>query len=536
MMSSSVLRWTVFQAGLFVACFVPNMYKKQINPVVSTLRIDRREYRIGCGIFGAINFRSQHVFPSVYWGLRAQNHRGHQSHGFLTYHEEKFHIYRNLDLVPKIKTSAVQEWCGRLPGHIGIGNVRYTTSGKCDEISLIKGTQPVTASTDGLEIALSFNGNIVNATQFKKEICRKFPKLTYSCDSDILCHKLLLELKKSRDLKAAVETCMKSFDGAFSVTGLTGDGDLFAFKDPHGIKPLCAGHNHEKTTLAFSSETVGLDINNFERDFELEPGELVRASKDGFERTQIIKKPQKAFCAFEYAYFARPDSRFDGRHVYEIREDFGRNIVREYTEISEDADIVLSVPETGDDPAMGVHEESGLKWERAARRHRYVTERAFILLNNDRFSTIDRKVNILGSKVEGKRVILTEDSIVRGDTTKVIIEKMRRAGAKKVYMFVTFPRIIGPCLYGIDMSTYGQLIGSKNNTEEIAKIIGADAVCYQSIDGLVRATGHKRDELCLACITGKYPTPLAQKIADIMRQKFLNGYVEKNRIYESNEC
>jgi amidophosphoribosyltransferase len=419
-----------------------------------------------------------------------------------------------------------------MPGHIGIGNVRYTTSGKCDDTSLIQGTQPVTASIDGIKLALSFNGNIVNTLQLKKEMTQNFQDFICSCDSDLVCHKMLLELKKGKDLKSVVSTCMQNFDGAFSVTGITGNGDFFAFKDKHGIKPLCAGHSPDGKTLAFSSETVSLDINGFVRDFELEPGELVTVSKDGFKRIQIIKNPRKAFCAFEYAYFARPDSRFDGKYVYEIREEFGRNIVREYPELAKDADIILSVPETGDDPAMGVHEESGLRWERASRRHRYVTERAFILLNRERYNTIDRKVNILGSKVDGKRVIMTEDSIVRGDTTKVIIKKVRRAGAKKVYMFVTFPRIIGPCFYGIDMSTYGQLIGSKHNADEIAKIIGADAVCYQSIDGLVRATGQTKDQLCLACITGKYPTPLAQKMADEMKQKFLNGYEEKGRIYE----
>jgi amidophosphoribosyltransferase len=210
-------------------------------------------------------------------------------------------------------------------------------------------------------------------------------------------------------------------------------------------------------------------------------------------------------------------------------------MVSEYPEIMKDADIILSVPETGDDPAMGVHEASGLKWERASRRHRYVTERAFILLDKERWSTIDRKINILGSKVKGKRLIVTEDSIVRGETTKVTIEKLRKAGAKKIYMLVTFPRIIGPCFYGIDMATYGQLIGSKHNAQEIAKIIGADAVCYQSIDGLIRATGHTRRQLCLACITGNYPTPLAQKMADKMKKKFLNGFEEKERIYETCE-
>src|SRR3972149_2129489 len=385
------------------------------------------------------------------------------------------------------------------------------------------------------QVLVAVNGNIVNTLQLKKEMNQHFPDFLCTCDSDLVCRKLLLELEKSKDLTSAVNACMQSLDGAFSVTGITGNGDFFAFKDPYGIKPLCAGHSPDRTIYAFSSETVSLDMNGFVRDFELEPGELVKVSKDGFERIQIVKNPRKAFCAFEFAYFARPDSRFDGKFVYEIREDFGRNIVHEYPEIVNDADIILSVPETGDDSAMGVHEASGLRWDRASRRHRYVTERAFILLNDERFSTIDRKVNILGSKVEGKRVIITEDSIVRGDTTKVIIEKIRKAGAKKVYMFVTFPRIIGPCFYGIDMSTYGQLIGSRHSTEEIAKIIGADAVCYQSIDSLVRATGESHDNLCMACITGKYPTPLAQKMADEMKTRFLNGYEEKGRIYETDQ-
>ncbi|MEM2253971.1 MAG: amidophosphoribosyltransferase, partial [Candidatus Bathyarchaeia archaeon] len=168
-------------------------------------------------------------------------------------------------------------------------------------------------------------------------------------------------------------------------------------------------------------------------------------------------------------------------------------------------------------------------------RHRYVTERAFILLEKERYTTIDKKINILASKVKGKRVIVVDDSIVRGDTTKVTIEKLRMMGAKKVYIFVTFPRIVGPCFYGIDMATYSQLIGAKHTPEEIAKIIGADAVCYQSIDGFVKATGFKRDELCLGCLTGEYPTPLAQKIAATIKKRFLEGLEETGRLYEIPE-
>jgi amidophosphoribosyltransferase len=490
---------------------------------------------IGCGIFGAINYDKQPVFPYVYWGLRAQNHRGHQSHGFLTYNNGEFFAYKSLDLVPKVKSNAIQEWFGRLPGSIGIGNVRYTTSGKCDEVSILQGTQPVTASVDGIKLALSFNGNIVNTLPLKKEMTENFSEFLYNCDSDIVCHKMLLGLKRGKNLEAAAREVMESLDGAFSVTGITGEGEFFAFKDQHGIKPLCAGHDPNTKTFAFSSETVSFDMNSFVRDFELNPGELVIASPDGFKRTQVIKNPKQAFCAFEYAYFARPDSRFDGRYVYEIREAFGRNLVKEYPKEIKDGDIIMSVPETGDDPAMGVHEASGLRWERASRRHRYVTERAFILLNTERFSTIDKKINILGSKVDGKNVIITEDSIVRGDTTKIIIDKLRKAGAKKIYVFVTFPRIIGPCFYGIDMSSYGQLVGSRHTPEEIAKIIGADGVCYQSLEGLIGATGQTENELCLACVTGKYPTPCAQKMADAMKKRFLEGYEEKGRIYESEE-
>jgi amidophosphoribosyltransferase len=493
------------------------------------------QLKIACGVFGAINFDGQPIFSYVYWGLRAQNHRGHQSHGFLTYSNGKFYVHRSLDLVPKIKASAIQEWFGRLPGHIGIGNVRYTTSGKTDEKSLIRGTQPVTASKNGFRLAISFNGNVVNTFRLKKEISNEFPNFSYECDADLICHKLLKELAKSKDLASAVKLCMQEIEGAFSVAGVTSDGKFFAFKDPHGIRPLCAGHGDGGKTYAFSSESVGLDINGLCRDFEVEPGEFVTVSEGGFKRERLVSSERKAFCAFEFAYFARPDSIFDKRYVYEIREEFGRNLVRENPDIVGDADMVISMPETGDDAALGVHEESGLRWERATRRHRYVTERAFILLNKERYATIDKKINILASKVNGKRVIVVDDSIVRGDTTRITVEKLRRMGAKKVYLFVTFPRIISPCFYGIDMATYGQLIGAKHTPEEIAKIIGADAVCYQSIDGLVRATGFRREELCLGCLTGEYPTPLAQKIADEMKKRFLEGFEETGRLYEIPE-
>ena len=487
--------------------------------------------KAACGVFGAQDFKQGSVFPYIYWGLRSQNHRGHQSHGFITF-DGKFNLYKDLDLVPKIKREDLRSWLTKLPGYVGIGSVRYTTSGGTDEHSLIRGTQPFLAEMDKAKVAISFNGNIVNNSRLKREVKEKFPGFSYECDAELVCRKLLLGLMENGDLASSVTACMREIEGAFSVTGITQEGKLFAFKDPYGIRPLCCGHSEDGKIHAVSSETVGLDINGFEHGFEVERGQLVIASEDGFAREQLVKCEKKAFCGFEFAYFARPDSRLGDRYVYEVREDFGRNLARQYPEITEDADIIISIPQTADDAAYGFHEETGIRWERASRRHRYVTERAFILLPRERHSTIDRKINILDRRLRGKNVVVVEDSIVRGDTTKTIVRKLRSKGAKRINLFITFPRIIGPCFYGIDMATYGELIGSKHEAEEIAEIIGADTVNYQSLDGFISATGFTRDELCLGCITGEYPTPLAQKIADEMKERFERGYEETGRIYE----
>jgi amidophosphoribosyltransferase len=484
-----------------------------------------------CGVFGAQDLSGGPVFPYIYWGLRSQNHRGHQSHGFLTF-DGDFHVRKGLDLVPKLKSKDVEKWLRDLPGYVGVGNVRYTTSGGTDERSLVEGTQPFLTSTDKKRMAVSFNGNIVNTAQLTKEIRRQFPGFCYECDGELICRKLLLGLLKNHDLHSSVKTCMKEVEGAFSVAGVTQKGELFAFRDPYGVRPLCCGNGNHREIRAVSSETVGLDINGFEHSFEVKPGEFVAVTRDGFEREQLVECERRALCAFEFAYFARPDSRLGDQFVYEVREKFGQNLGREYPEIAANADIILSMPETGDDSALGLHEETGVRWERATRRHRYVTERAFILLPEERHSTIDRKINILDHKISGKTVVVTEDSIVRGDTTKVVVKKLRRMGAKKVYLFITFPRIIGPCFYGVDMATYGELIGSRYGAEEIARIIDADAVCYQSVAGFVKATGFDKNELCLGCVTGEYPTPLAQRLADKMKKRFENGHKEIGRIYE----
>ncbi|MFZ7137605.1 MAG: amidophosphoribosyltransferase [archaeon] len=485
-----------------------------------------------CGVFAAKDFTDKPVFPYIYWGLRSQNHRGHQSHGITTF-DGQFHTHKCLDLVPKIKQKDLDSWLVDLPGPVGIGHVRYSTSGGTDYDSLVKSTQPILEKKGEKEVAIAFNGNVVNTPDIVKEIQAEQPNFHFNYDAELITKKLLRG-GKNWDLETSVKKCMKEIEGAFSVTGLTEAGELFAFRDPQGIRPLCCGCSKNGTTCAVSSETVGLDINCFDFSFEVNPGELVVAQKDGFERKQLCTGERKALCAFEFAYFARPDSKLGDRYVYEAREAFGRNFAWEFPETTSKVDIIMSMPETGNDAAYGYHELTGIRWERASRRHRYVAERAFILLSDQRHTTIDRKINIVDHQLTGKNVAVVDDSIVRGDTTKVVVNKLRQMGANKVFLFITFPRIIGPCFYGVDMATYRELIGSQHDAEEIAEIVGADAVHYQSVEGLVKATCLPKEELCLGCITGKYPTPLAQKLADEMKARFESGYSEKGRIYENS--
>ncbi len=479
-----------------------------------------------CGVFGVKCAGNKGAFVPLYWGLVAQNHRGHESYGFLTY-SEGFKRYVDLGLVPRIEKEELIRWNILLPGGVGIAHVRYGTSGRRDVYSHLKDAQPMVVANGKAKLGVAFNGNLVNIGWLREIVSKTNMKLKTYSDTELLSRYLAGNMGGST--AEGIVRCMNDIEGAYSVLGLKSDGELFAFRDPLGIRPLCLGASRDGAVTAVSSETVGLDINDLDVIGDVEPGEAVIFSKDSVERQRLVKCNRRAFCGFEFSYFARPDSIINGRTVYSVREEFGRNLGRRYQEIVRDADVIISIPETADDAAYGLHEETGLRWERALRRHRYVTQRAFILESDDRTTTIDRKINVVNGSLRGKRVIVVEDSIVRGDTTKTIIKKLRERGAEKVYMFVTFPRITHPCFYGIDMATFTELIGFSHDERGIAKQIGADAVCFQSIDDYVRATGMQGKDLCMACACGKYPTELAQKIADRSRTSVS---LDRNRVYE----
>jgi amidophosphoribosyltransferase len=478
--------------------------------------------REGCGVYG-VHLERGEALPYLYWGLLAQNHRGHQSHGFAV-HNGGIRVFRELGLIPPISDITSRPGIGELSGRVGIGNVRYATSGACDEASLRRDAMPISMSAGGRSVAISLNGNIVNIRDLRGEFGEG------GSDAHIVCRLLLDGILEAGSLEEGVKRCMERLEGSFSITGLTGEGVLFAFKDPHGFKPLCYGGGDG--VFAFSSESVGLDINGIERMGEVEPGELIVVDGASPSREQVLQCRRRAFCAFEFAYFARPDSIFGERYVYEVRRDFGVNLASRYSETASRCDIVISLPETANDAAYGFHEESGLPWEMATRRHRYVTQRAFIMGPEERENIVYRKVNILKPKIAGKRIAVVDDSIVRGDTTRSAVKRLRAAGAKEIHLFITFPRIIGPCFYGVDMATFGELIGARLTPEEIAEELGADSVNYQPIEDFVEATGMGMDELCLGCVTGEYPTPTANRMARETRERLLSGEKEYGRIYE----
>ncbi|MDI9643698.1 MAG: amidophosphoribosyltransferase [Candidatus Verstraetearchaeota archaeon] len=482
-----------------------------------------------CGVYSVVSTGEGDAFVPLYWGLVAQNHRGHESYGFLTY-SDGLKRYVDLGLVPRIEREEILRWQMLLPGKRGVAHVRYGTSGKRDVYSHLKDAQPMVVSQGRSKLGLAFNGNLVNIGWLRGLLAGKVPKMKATSDTELLCR--YMALKANGGIMEAIRSCMEEVEGAYSVVGLRSNGELFVFRDPLGIRPLCIGRSKDGTITAVSSETVGLDINSFSLIGEVEPGEAIVFGTNGngmVERERLAKCPRRALCGFELSYFSRPDSLINGKPVYKTREEFGRNLGKRYQEYVRKADLIVSIPETAEDAAYGLHEETGLRWERALRRHRFVTHRAFILESEDRKVTIDRKINIGDGELRGKRIIVVEDSIVRGDTTKTIIGKLRERGAEEVYMFVTFPRITHPCFYGIDMATFTELIGFRNDEAAIAKQIGADAVCYQPLEDFVRATGIGAENLCMACVTGRYPTELAQRIADSVKPKVGN---DGKRIYE----
>ena len=444
------------------------------------------------------------------------NHRGQQSYGLLVHHDG-FRSVKGLGPLPE----SLPRGARRFFGDRGIGHVRYVTSGGYTRKQMLVDAQPCVVEHSGRRLAIAYNGNVANSVEFRRSLERRGIELHCTSDAELIAYEILLSLGEG--LAGAASRLASRVDGAYSLVGMTDDGTLFALRDPMGIKPLFYGSSPELTMIA--SETVALDINGLSSS-PVAPGELLIVSGGEVTGRRITGSGRANLCAFEYAYFARPDSRLDdGRYVYEVRRELGRRLARRHPDVVERIDIVVPVPETAVDAAYGFHEETGKPMEPVIVRNRFVRHRAFMASPASRAEILAKKYNVIAGRASGRRIALMDDSIVRGDTLKVIISMLREAGAREVHVFSTFPKIVGPCFYGVDMATYGELIGFNRDEEGVAQILGADTVNYQTVEDFLDAVG---DDVCMACVTGRYPTPYAAKLARLA----LKGNLPRGRIVE----
>lgn len=464
----------------------------RLNPGPETEdRVMSRGKKEECGIVAIISKNGRPVAPLLYNALLALQHRGQDAAGFTVLGPEGLVSRKGLGLVADI--FRVQDLA--IPGSMGIGHTRYPTTGKCELCDI----QPSVIGN----IALSHNGHIANYGVLKSEFEDKKKRLGSTVDSEPIA--MLLEEKLGQGISAAVRHVMEKLDGAYSDCAIV-DEKLIVFRDPHSIRPLVWGENDD--FLCFASESVALDINRLEYRGEVGGGELVIVSNKGKMEREILLEKETRFCMFEYVYFSRPDSMINGKLVHVVREELGRQLAQEHPA---DADIVVPVPDTSRTAARVFAKETGIEYEEGLIKNRYVA-RTFIMPSQEkRVQAVRIKLNPIKAVLNGKRVVLIDDSIVRGTTLKEIVRMVRSAGAKEVHVRITSPRIVAPCFYGVDMPTYEELIAHNKEISQIKEHIGADSLGYLSIDGLKKAIGLP---ICTGCLDGNYATKYARKLAE----------------------
>ncbi len=449
----------------------------------------RNEY---CGVAGFSS--SLDVSRFLYFSLRALQHRGQESAGIATYRNNTISVYKGMGLVHEVFNSSILD---SLSSNVGIGHVRYSTMGG----SKPENAQPIHIYTMEHEIAVAHNGEIVNVEELKNFLGSMGSAFVTKSDSEVIARLLAYEITKHGVIQGLKNT-VRRLVGAFSLALLIDD-RLFAIRDPLGIRPLALGKISDGYGVASESTAFHALGGEFLRD--VLPGEIVEIKKDGFVTHYVFERKNKAHCMFEYVYFARADSVIDGRSVYEVRRKIGRILAREHPA---KADFVIPVPDSGRAHALGYAEESGIPYAEGLMKNRYV-ERTFIMPSQEsRVMEINMKLSPVKSVIENRSIVLVDDSIVRGNTMRKIVKMLKDAGAREVHVRIGSPPIIAPCYLGIDMKTRDQFIATGRSIEEIARIIGADSLGYISIDGLVEAIGLPGNDICLGCLTGRYPVPI----------------------------
>ncbi len=444
-----------------------------------------------CGVFGVFA-PNEDVARLTFFALFALQHRGQESAGIATTDGKRLQLYARMGLVSQVFS---EESLSHLSGHIAIGHNRYSTTGS----SRISNVQPIKVTKGSNTIALAHNGNIVNTENLYKELSDQGYSLHTSTDTEVIANLILSSHEK--DWVNKIRYAMRRLQGAYSLVMMT-DNTLFAIRDPFGVRPLCLGAINGGWVIA--SETCALDHIGASFIREIEPGEIVTITENGIESYQE-EVDRRALCIFEYIYFARPDSVINGRLLYPARQAMGAGLAEEHPV---DADLVMGVPDSATAAGIGYALRSAMPLDEGLIKNRYVG-RTFIEPDQRiRDLGVKLKFNPLPQILSGKRVVLVDDSIVRGTTTPQVIKLLKRAGAKEIHMRICAPPICHPCFFGVDMASRWELIAAQKTIPEIRDFIGADSLGYLSIDGLIKAVALPKDTFCLACFTGDYPIPV----------------------------
>ncbi|GAC1502115.1 MAG: amidophosphoribosyltransferase [Chamaesiphon sp.] len=452
-----------------------------------------------CGVFG-IYAPGEDVAKLTYFGLYALQHRGQESAGIATFVGQKVHLHKDMGLVAQVFNESI---LNQLPGNLAIGHTRYSTTGS----SRVVNAQPAVVETRLGSLALAHNGNLVNTAKLREELLNRNCNLVTTTDSEMIAMAIAEEIKEGNSwLEGAIRAFLKC-KGAFSLAIGTPDG-LMGVRDPQGIRPLVIGtlgNNPQRYVLA--SETCALDIIGADYLREVEPGELVWITDEGLASFHWTQQSKRKLCIFEMIYFARPDSIMHDESLYTYRLRLGRQLAKES---GVEADIIIGVPDSGVPAAIGYSQVSGIPYAEGLIKNRYVGRTFIQPTQAMRESGIRMKLNPLKDVLAGKRVVIVDDSIVRGTTSRKLVKALRDAGALEVHMRISSPPVTHPCFYGIDTDSQDQLIAATKSVEEIAEQIGVDSLAYLSLDGMLQSTGSDSSSFCSACFTGNYPIAIPE--------------------------
>ncbi len=449
-----------------------------------------------CGVFGVLSDGSLHPAYACYNGLLALQHRGQESCGIAVSDEGVIDYHKNMGLVSEVFSNDILD---SLDGQMGISHVRYSTAGG----SVLENAQPLVMRYVKGTIAVAHNGNLTNAVEIRRELEQRGAIFQTTIDSEVICYLIARARLHCHKVEEAVAEAMRRIQGAYSLLVMS-PRKIIAARDPHGFRPLCIGKFNNSVVVA--SESAALDACGAKFIRDVEPGEIIVIDGEGGEGYHSLRpdfpEKKKSICIFEYIYFARSDSLIDGVSVYEARKQAGRILART---CPVEADMVIGVPESGIDAAIGYAEESGIPYEKAIVKNAYIGRTFIKPSQKERMKSVRIKLNPIGDMVKGKRVIMIDDSIVRGTTVDRIVTMLRDAGAKEVHMRISSPPFMWPCYYGTDIPSRGELIAVNHTIDEITKLSGADSLAYLPVESLHEMIGYAPTGFCQGCFTGEYP-------------------------------